>query len=187
MAVLGRLARLWRSRAAEARGGIGRLGYPNPDIWYTLGGMKRLPRSLALTVCAIGLVLPGALTGCGSDSTAAAAEPEAQIQQSVPGRIAVGEFAAVIARPGVQIIDVRTPEEFSAGHIAGAVNIPVQDPAFSERIGELDPAGTYAVYCRSGNRSKPAVSAMKDAGLTDIYELASGTNGWVSADQLLVQ
>lgn len=144
-------------------------------------------RSLALTACAVGLVLPGALTGCSSNSTAAAAEPGSQRQQSGPGRVAVSEFAAVVARPGIQIIDVRTPAEFDAGHIAGAVNIPVQDPAFAERVGELDPDAAYAVYCRSGSRSQPAVSAMKDAGLTTIYELSSGTNGWASAGQSLVR
>lgn len=93
----------------------------------------------------------------------------------------------MIASPGVQIIDVRTPEEFADGHIAGAVNIPVQSPDFAARIGRLDPAGTYAVYCRSGNRSEPAVDAMKNAGITNIYELSSGTKGWSSAGQPLVR
>ena len=81
----------------------------------------------------------------------------------------------------------RTPEEFADGHIVGAVNIPVQSRDFSARIAELDPAATYAVYCRSGNRSQPAVAAMRDAGISTIYELGSGTKGWVSAGQPLVQ
>ena len=109
--------------------------------------------------------------------------------QATPGvaRVDVAEFATVITEPGVQIIDVRTPEEFADGHIRGAVNIPVQQPDFAERVAALDPAATYAVYCRSGNRSQPAVAAMRDAGITNIYELQSGTKGWTAAGQPLTR
>lgn len=103
-----------------------------------------------------------------------------------PQRVGVTEFASVLTRPGIQIIDVRTPAEFDSGHIAGAVNIPVQSADFAARIAQLDPAGQYAVYCRSGNRSRPAVAAMKDAGISTVYELASGTIGWAADGQPLV-
>jgi phage shock protein E len=127
--------------------------------------------------------LAGALTGCSQGPTASAVEPVAQAAagQPAPGRVGVTQFATIIAEPGVQIIDVRTPEEFADGHIQGAVNIPVQQSDFAERVAELDPNGTYAVYCRSGNRSRGAVAQMKDAGITTIYELGDGTIGW-SAD-----
>jgi rhodanese-related sulfurtransferase len=65
-----------------------------------------------------------------------------------------------------EIAFAETPEEFADGHIAGAVNIPVQSSDFSARVAQLDPNATYAVYCRSGNRSQPAVAAMADAGIT---------------------
>lgn len=104
-----------------------------------------------------------------------------------PQRVGVAEFASVITRPGIELIDVRTPAEFESGHIAGAVNIPVQSADFAERIARLDPAGEYAVYCRSGNRSQPAVAAMKEAGISTVYELASGTNGWAADGQPLVR
>ena len=115
--------------------------------------------------------LLAAITAC-SPSTQAADDP---------ARVGTAEFAAVIEQPGVVILDVRTPEEFADGHIAGAVNIPVQQADFAGRVAQLDPNTTYAVYCRSGNRSQPAVAAMKDAGITTIYELDSGTKGWTSA------
>lgn len=154
----------------------------------TLGGMKTPVRFLAMSTLAVGLVLPATLTGCSSDPTAGAtgAGPAAE-QQVGAGRVGVEEFATIVAAPGVQIIDVRTPEEYAEGHLAGAVNIPVQGADFSERIARLDPTVTYAVYCRSGNRSKPAVAAMKDAGITTIYELSSGTKGWAAAGQPLVR
>ena len=146
--------------------------------------MRKPSRVLALTVCAAGLMLPVALAGCSSGSTASASEG---VAVAGPQRVGVAVFASVLTRPGIQIIDVRTPAEFDSGHIAGAVNIPVQSADFAERIARLDPAGQYAVYCRSGNRSQPAVSAMRDAGISTVYELASGTNGWAADGQPLVR
>lgn len=125
------------------------------------------------------LALVALLTGCATTTQAAGA--------GAPQRVGVAEFAKVIEQPGVQIIDVRTPAEFADGHIAGAVNIPVQQPDFSERVARLDPKATYAVYCRSGNRSKAAVAQMQGAGITHIYELAEGTNGWTAAGLSLSQ
>ena len=150
--------------------------------------MNPASRLVALTACAVGLCLPAALTGCSADPTAAAVGSEQKAERpAAPGRVGVEDFAAIIAGPNVQIIDVRTPEEFSEGHLAGAVNIPVQATDFTERVASLDPAATYAVYCRSGNRSKPAVSAMKGAGIAAVYELDSGTLGWTAGGQPLVR
>lgn len=162
--------------------------WPSGRLQYTLRGMSASSRFLAASAISIGLVASIALTGCSPDPTAGATESSAVAAQQVsPGRVGVAEFAAVITMPGVQIIDVRTPEEFADGHLAGAVNIPVQASDFADRIRRLDPAGTYAVYCRSGNRSQPAVSEMRDAGITRIYELSSGTKGWTAAGQPLVK
>ena len=66
------------------------------------------------------------------------------------------------------VIDVRTPAEFAAGHLEGAVNIDVQSADFDARISELDPAGTYFVYCRSGNRSAQAIDRMQGLGFGDM-------------------
>jgi len=65
------------------------------------------------------------------------------------------------------LIDVRTPEEFAAGHLPGAVNLNVQAPDFEEQLlAGFDPAGDYFVYCRTGNRSGQAIERMRDAGFT---------------------
>ena len=144
-----------------------------------------MSRGIALAVCVAALTLPGALTSCSSSSTATT---NAEVGQAGgPVRVGVAEFATLTGSPEVQVIDVRTPEEFADGHIAGAVNIPVQSSDFSARVAQLDPNATYAVYCRSGNRSQPAVQAMSDAGITTIFELSSGTKGWISDGQPLVQ
>lgn len=82
----------------------------------------------------------------------------------------------------VVIIDVRTPAEFASGHLQGAVNFDVQSPDFEAQIAQLDPEGSYYVYCRSGNRSGQAIDRMSSLGFTDLtnggsVESASGATG----------
>jgi phage shock protein E len=69
------------------------------------------------------------------------------------------------------VIDVRTPAEFAEGHLDGALNIPLESGNFPNEIAQLDPAGTYLVYCRSGNRSAAAVGVMEAAGFTGLTDL----------------
>ncbi|KGM13699.1 rhodanese-like domain-containing protein [Cellulomonas bogoriensis] len=97
--------------------------------------------------------------------------------------VGVEEFKDVISRPGTVVLDVRTPEEFDAAHLPGAVNVDVHDPTFVDQVTGLDPAGTYAVYCRSGNRSQQALDLMARAGLTDAVHLADGILAWESAGE----
>jgi rhodanese-related sulfurtransferase len=83
---------------------------------------------------------------------------------------------------GTVIIDVRTPAEFASGHLEGAVNIDVQSADFEARITELDPDGTYFVYCRSGNRSGQAIDRMTALGFGEMtnggsVESAAGMTG----------
>ena len=76
------------------------------------------------------------------------------------------------------VLDVREQDEFDAGHIPGAVLLPVgtitKDTAAAV-IPELD--SVVLVYCRSGNRSKKASQALVDLGYTGIYEFG-GINTW---------
>lgn len=152
---------------------------------------KRLLAASAATLSVLTIGLAGCSSDSGTTETTAATEvqgPAAPIEApAAPERVDATTFAEVVAAPGVQIIDVRTPQEFAEGHIEGAVNFPVELPDFANQIATLDPAGTYAVYCRSGNRSQPAVAAMSQIGITGIYELESGTTGWTQAGLPLVQ
>ena len=163
---------------------------------YTLGGMNSRPRRTLIALAgAASLALTVGLSGCSSDSTAsevvaAVAAPGAEVAIETPAapvRVGVSEFAQIITAPGVTIVDVRTPQEFAEGHIEGAINIPVELPDFMSQVSQLDPSGTYAVYCRSGNRSQPAVAGMESIGITGIYELESGTNGWAGEGQPLIR
>jgi phage shock protein E len=89
--------------------------------------------------------------------------------------------APTVAVAAGTLIDVRTPEEFAAGHLEGAINIPVELPTFAARIAELDPAVEYVVYCRSGRRADVALDQMATIGLTGInlgsVEQASAATG----------
>lgn len=76
--------------------------------------------------------------------------------------------------PNAVMVDVRTPAEFSAGHIEKAINIDFENQSFVEEIKKLDTTKAYFVYCRSGNRSGQAVPLMKAAGIKNISELQGG-------------
>ena len=89
-------------------------------------------------------------------------------------------FADSIDNPGVQLVDVRTPDEFAAGNIPGSVNIDVLTGHFGETAATmLDRAYTVAVYCRSGNRSKNAAQVLSMMGY-NVVELNGGYNEWVN-------
>lgn len=64
------------------------------------------------------------------------------------------------------VIDVRTPEETSEGHLEGAKLFDIQDSAFMDNLATLDKSADYYIYCRSGNRSGQAIEVMKQEGFT---------------------
>lgn len=115
------------------------------------------------------------LSGCGdSDSESTGDSP------------AAGEEAAAVAlEEDRTVVDVRTPEEYDAGHVQDATLIDIQGPDFAEQIDELDADGEYVVYCRSGNRSAVAATQMEAIGL-DVLD-GGGLDdmlaaGWPEAD-----
>ena len=71
------------------------------------------------------------------------------------------------------IIDVRTPEEFQAAHLDGAVNLDLNSGQFAQSIQNLDPEQTYLIYCRSGNRSAQATQLLRQAGFEKVQDLGS--------------
>ena len=98
----------------------------------------------------------------------------------------VSEFSKKITEAGVITVDVRTPGEFITGHIQGAQNIDFESGNFENQISTLDKNGTYAVYCRSGNRSGQAVAIMHDAGFHNVYNLNGGIIDWTNSGMMLV-
>jgi rhodanese-related sulfurtransferase len=101
------------------------------------------------------------LTGCSSTSASVS-------------NLGATEFLEKASTQDVVLIDVRTPGEFAEGNIVNALNIDVQSSSFDSQIAQLDPTKTYALYCRSGNRSGIAAEKMADAGFTSIYNATVG-------------
>ena len=85
--------------------------------------------------------------------------------------------ALMDSEDGYIILDVRTPEEFAAGHIAGAILIP--DYEIGEKAESIltDKEQLIIVYCRSGRRSKNAANELATLGYTNIKEFG-GINDW---------
>ena len=91
--------------------------------------------------------------------------------------VGVEEFKAEMSKSGVQLVDVRTAQEYSEGHIPGAMNIDVNAPDFEEKIKVLDKKENVAIYCRSGRRSKMAANKLTAAGFK-VIELNTGFLSW---------
>lgn len=81
------------------------------------------------------------------------------------------------------VIDVRTKEEYDAGHIQGALNFDYYNDDFEERIeAELkDKNKPYIVYCRSGMRSLYSAEILEELGYTDVTNMKGGFLAWQSA------
>ena len=79
--------------------------------------------------------------------------------------------SAPVAMPACSVvIDVRTPGDFAAGHLAGAINIDVQSVDFDSSVGALPKSGAYVVYCHSGNRSAAAAARLGRLGYSRVTE-----------------
>jgi len=82
---------------------------------------------------------------------------------------------------GLQILDVRTPEEFQSGHIRSAVNINVRDPGFAEQISMLKKDMPVLAYCKGGVRSESASTILVSKGFKQVYNMQGGLDTWVKA------
>ena len=81
------------------------------------------------------------------------------------------------------VLDVRTPDEFNAGHLDGAIMIDFYEADFRAQIAELDRDVPYLLYCRSGNRSGSTADIMADLGFSDVIDIDGGINAWQAAGQ----
>ena len=79
----------------------------------------------------------------------------------------------------VEVVDVRNASEFEAGHLPGAVNVPLG--RLAERLGELPRGRTLAVHCQSGARAGVAISLLRARGFDDVVHLAGDYAGWQAA------
>jgi rhodanese-related sulfurtransferase len=90
---------------------------------------------------------------------------------------------AEAVRRGTTVVDVREPQEYLAGHVPGAVLIPMGQ--LPSRMQELDRDAPVHVVCASGNRSAAMTDFLRAAGF-DAYSVAGGTSGWAASGRPVV-
>jgi len=109
------------------------------------------------------VLLVGLLLGCRSAAAS--------------GVIAADDLARHIeAGTAPLIVDVRSPEEYAAGHVLGAINIPFQD--IDQHLAELRSHPQFVVYCERGVRANIAEATLSEAGLGTALHLEGDMNGW---------
>jgi rhodanese-related sulfurtransferase len=144
-----------------------------------------------LLAALVGFTLVAASCGGGDDDAAAtdASAPAAETAESSDGAIegiatiSVQDAAALTEAPPADLVvlDVRTPEEFSEGHLDGAVLVDFYDADFAEQLAGLDPDVPYLVYCRSGNRSGQTLAIMDELGFNSAVDVDGGIVAWAGA------
>jgi phage shock protein E len=87
----------------------------------------------------------------------------------------------LIADKKVVVLDIRTPEEFAAGHIGGATNINFRAADFEKALAALDKDQTYVLHCASGNRSTQSLPAFSKLGFKSVCHLDGGIRAWQKA------
>jgi len=119
------------------------------------------------------------VTGCANES-------ESESAAAVETAAASITAAALAARLGTadapMVLDVRTPEEYSNGHIPGAINVPYDE--LVARSGELAAMqdSEIVVYCRSGKRAGMAEADLRTAGFSRVVDLEGHMRGWEAGD-----
>ncbi len=121
------------------------------------------------------LTLVPALSGCVTKSPEKAQYTDISVQQA----------KEMIDKGEVFILDVRTQEEYDAGHIRNSTLIPVQD--LSKRLNEVPQNRDILVYCRTGSRSTAASEILVNNGFTQIYNMNGGITEWTKAGYEVVK
>ena len=128
-----------------------------------------------ILAAALALAAVTGISACSSSSP-----PASSSVAATGAHLSATDFSTAMKAPGTVVLDVRTPAEFAAGHLPGAKNIDIEGPDFASGIAALDKTATYAVYCRSGNRSAMALQEMTASSFTHVYDLAGGIGAWQS-------
>jgi rhodanese-related sulfurtransferase len=95
--------------------------------------------------------------------------------------ISADELNKMIQDGGAQLIDVRTPVEFAAGHVARARNVPIYTLKQALPSLALDPNRPVVAICATAHRSPPAVRLLRAAGYKDTVQLKGGMLSWAAA------
>ena len=126
------------------------------------------------------------ITGCQQPATNSSNQSTETTADSVKTEtpfvsLSADDFEKIIAHSNIHLVDVRSNDEYIAGHIKGSLNIDLKGGIFVESANKLLPKeDTIAVYCRSGRRSKEAAKILAEEGFK-VVELNGGFNEWTES------
>ena len=101
------------------------------------------------------------------------------LQSPLVQEVSKDEVLYLLENKSIDIIDLRTDEEFSKGSIKYSYNIDFQKREFIDNLNLLNKEKAYIIYCKSGNRSEKASLIMKSLGFKLIYHYKQGYQDWV--------
>ena len=131
--------------------------------WRSISIKKIVIMKKLVLICSVVLV---AILGC---------KEEQSLENKV---VSPEEMQVLLQLDNVQLVDVRTPEEYKEGFIANAQNIDFYSATFNQDILKLDKEKPVILYCKSGRRSANCAKKMKDAGFKKVYDLEGGISKW---------
>lgn len=91
------------------------------------------------------------------------------------------EAKTMIDKGDIVVVDVRTPQEWNAGHLKGAIHANVNDPSFQSTIEKIGKDKKVLVYCAAGGRSATASGKMTSMGWKNVWNMTGGYTSWSSA------
>ena len=114
-----------------------------------------------------------------SSSTQQERATASSVSTTKDGKTTIEGFQTAIAKvQKPQLVDVRTPPEYTKGHLEGALNINFNDPNFEQIIGQLNKSEPVFIYCQAGGRSGKAYKKMKNMGFSTVYDMEGGYGSW---------
>jgi phage shock protein E len=153
---------------------------------YTLGGMHRA-RVLPTVLAAAALGFSSGLAACGDDTDSATATPAAEpaggdatTATDQPSYATLAAQAVEQVKAGATLIDVRTQEEWDAGHATAAQLVPLATLQAGKIPTDLAKDAEIYVYCRSGNRAGVATEILRQAGFENVTNIG-GLTHWQGA------
>ena len=130
------------------------------------------------------LLITVAWVSTGIEASDAAVDAVEEVWMS---RIDPERAADLVGNGKVTVIDIRTPAEFSQGHLAGATNINFMARDFADRVSLLDPGKTYLLHCATGRRSTRSLAVFKKLNFKSVFHMDGGIKAWKSEGQPVLE
>ena len=138
-----------------------------------IGNMKFLNHFILIAAVLISISCKSDASKYGESDTTTA-NLVTPSQNSVKNISAAEVKTLILDNPEIEILDVRTPAEFGAGHLKKSENVDFLNSEFLKNIEKLDPNKTYLVYCAVGGRSSQAAQLMQKQGFNSVYNSKEG-------------